>query len=131
NNPVTGQPYNSLATNQGNEAIQGVIGMGISAAGGTKCRLTDITDGTSCTLMIGEMSWDDANYYRVWTRGTYDDGQDRDTTCCRNVANALSSTPYNGSNNANNTSFGSEHVERGATFGMADASARYVNPSIP
>jgi prepilin-type N-terminal cleavage/methylation domain-containing protein/prepilin-type processing-associated H-X9-DG protein len=125
-NPKTGVAYTSLTTNQGNESTQGMLGMG------TQVHLTDVTDGTSNTLMLGEMSWTDANYYRVWTRGTYDDttNPDRDTTCCRNVANAINSTPYNGSNNANNTSFGSEHAARGANFAMGDGSVRWVSASI-
>ncbi len=125
-NPQTGQDYSYRTTNQGNEASQGVLGIG------TMVRLTDITDGTSNTLMLGEMSWTKANYYRVWTRGTYDDSTnpDRDTTCCRNVANALSSTPYNGSDNANNTSFGSEHTGGGANFALADGSVRWVSQGI-
>jgi prepilin-type N-terminal cleavage/methylation domain-containing protein/prepilin-type processing-associated H-X9-DG protein len=125
-NPQTGQLYQFRTTNQGNEATQGVLGMG------SKVRLTDITDGTSNTLMVGEMSWTNANYYRVWIRGTYDDttNPDRDTTCCRNVANTFASTPYNGSDNANNTSFGSEHAGRGANFALADGSVRWVSPGI-
>jgi prepilin-type N-terminal cleavage/methylation domain-containing protein len=124
NNPQSGTPYKFLTTDQGNEATQGVLGMG------TAVRIKNIIDGTSNTLMIGEMSWDKANYYRVWTRGTFDDVQDRDTTCCRNVQNAFRSTPYDGSDNANNTSFGSEHSGGGAHFALADGSARYLMPDI-
>src|SRR5262249_32807627 len=62
-NPTTGQPYSFLTTDQGNEATQGVLGMN------SKVRLTDVKDGTSLTLMLGEMSWNNANYYRVWSRG--------------------------------------------------------------
>jgi prepilin-type N-terminal cleavage/methylation domain-containing protein/prepilin-type processing-associated H-X9-DG protein len=123
-NPATGGQYAFLTTNQGNEATQGVLGMG------SRVRLLDIIDGTSSTFLLGEMSWDKANYYRVWTRGTYSDSQDRDTTCCRNVANALNSTPYNSSDNANNTSFGSQHAGGGANFAMADGSVQWIVASI-
>ena len=68
-----------------------------------------------------------------WPRGTYGDSNatdtDRDTNCCRNVTNAMSSTPYNGSN-CNNTSFGSVHINGGANFAMADASVRYLNQDV-
>jgi prepilin-type N-terminal cleavage/methylation domain-containing protein/prepilin-type processing-associated H-X9-DG protein len=123
-NVATGQPYTMLPTNQGNEATQGVLYMN------SKVRLTDITDGTSNTLMVGEMSWLEANYYRVWTRGTYSDAQDRDTTCCRNVMNAFNSTPYDGSTNADDVSFGSEHPAGGANFALADGSVRWISPNI-
>jgi len=123
-NPVNGTAYAALLTNQGNTASQGVLGLG------SRVRMTDIKDGTSSTLMVGEVAWNAANYYRIWTRGTFSDGQLRDSTCCRNVANSIGSTPYNNSNNANNVSFGGEHTNKGANFIMADGSVRYVAPTI-
>jgi prepilin-type N-terminal cleavage/methylation domain-containing protein/prepilin-type processing-associated H-X9-DG protein len=126
-NPKTGVAYSSYGSSQGGEALQGVIGYNYST------RIRDIIDGTSLTFMLGEVSWAKMGYYRTWTRGTYGDSDptttDRDTNCCRNVANAMSSTPYNGSN-CNNTSFGSVHVGGGANFAMADASVRYLAPDI-
>jgi len=124
-NPTTNTAYATLTTNQGNEATQGMLGMGLDGV-----RLNQCKDGSSNTLLLGEMSWNDANYYRIWTRGTFSDGQDRDTTCCRNVANTIKSTPYDGSANANNTSFGSEHTGRGANFCMADGSVRWIGADI-
>src|SRR5262249_50320582 len=60
-NPQTGQPYASLTTNQGNEAIQGVFLMGTKGI-----RMKEIIDGTSTTFALGELSWTKGNYYRVW-----------------------------------------------------------------
>ena len=126
-NPFTGAAYSSYGTSQGGEALQGVIGYNYST------RIKDITDGTSLTFMLGEVSWPKMGYYRTWIRGTYGDSDptttDRDTNCCRNVANAMSSTVYNGSN-CNNTSFGSLHANGGANFALADGSVRYVAPDI-
>jgi prepilin-type processing-associated H-X9-DG protein len=83
--------------------------------------------------MLGEVSWLKMGYYRSWPRGTYGSSDpanlDRDTNCCRNVANAMGSTPYNGSN-CNNTSFGSVHTTGGANFAMADASVRYITSDV-
>jgi prepilin-type N-terminal cleavage/methylation domain-containing protein/prepilin-type processing-associated H-X9-DG protein len=123
-NPQNNEAYTCNTTNQGNESTQGLIGMERQVA------LQNVSDGTSSTLMLGEMSWFDANYYRVWPRGTYNDDQNRDTTCCRNVANAINSTPYNDNDNANNASFGSDHTGKGANFSMADGSVRWISASI-
>jgi prepilin-type N-terminal cleavage/methylation domain-containing protein/prepilin-type processing-associated H-X9-DG protein len=125
-NPQTGAAYSFLTTNQGDEATQGVIGLGYST------RIRDILDGTSNTLMLGEMSWLNANVYRTWTRGTFAEtgDPDRDSTCCRNVANAFSSTPYNQANNANNVSFGSVHAGGAANFAFADGSVKYLSGDV-
>ena len=126
-NPKTGQPYQLVQHVPGRRARPGnLIGFNYST------RIKDVTDGTSMTIMLGEVSWSKMGYYRTWTRGTYGSSDpnnlDRDTNCCRNVANAMSSTKYNGSN-CNNTSFGSEHANGGANFAMADASVRYLDAS--
>jgi prepilin-type N-terminal cleavage/methylation domain-containing protein/prepilin-type processing-associated H-X9-DG protein len=125
-NPQSGIAYTFLSTNQGNEATQGVVGLGYST------RIKDIIDGTSNTLMLGEISWLNANIYRTWTRGTFGEtgDPDRDSTCCRNVANSFSSTPYNQANNANNVSFGSIHAGGSANFAFADGSVKYINGDV-
>lgn len=125
-NPKTGTAYAFRTTDQGNTAKQGVLGMG------SNVKLTDITDGSTNTLMLGEQSWTAANYYRVWHRGTFNDTSVpyRDTTCCRNVLNQMYATPYNGGGNSNNTSFGSEHSGHGANFALADGSVRWIAASI-
>ena len=126
-NPYSGKAYSMLTTDQGNESTQGMLTLG------SKIRLRDVTDGTSNTLMLGEMSWKDANYYRVWTRGTFNDTTTpyRDMTCCRNAKNAFNSNPYTGGvGDSNNTSFGSDHPDQGAHFGNGDGSVRYCTHDI-
>ena len=122
NNPVTGAPYNMLVTGvQGDIAIQGVLFMA------SKIKLVQITDGSSNTFMIGESSWTGVNGYRIWVRGAFSVNE---LTSSRNVFNTMSSTPYNGSNNFNDVSFGSMHPLKGAHFGFADGTCRYLTTLI-
>jgi prepilin-type N-terminal cleavage/methylation domain-containing protein/prepilin-type processing-associated H-X9-DG protein len=129
-NPQTGTAYTMLTkysdgtavdNSQGGYAAQGVLGRD------SRVKLTDITDGTSNTFMVGELSSNTANSYRSYIRGH----------CCsndsqsKNVINAIGSTPYNGSNNYNDISFNSNHTGGGAHFLMADGSVRFLTPSLP
>jgi prepilin-type processing-associated H-X9-DG protein len=95
----------------------------------TATRFADITDGTSGTFLIGEMSWNQQpnDTYRAWHRGCNrigGSGSNTDGTCvgCKNVRNGINTTSFNGSNNFNNVSFGSNHPG-GTHFGMCDGHA--------
>ncbi len=121
-NPKTGVPYAMLVTGvQGDIATQGMLGMA------TSVKLVQATDGTSNTLMLGEHSWTGAKSYRIWVRGAFSVNE---LTAARNVANTISSTGYNGSNNFNDVSFGSMHPTKGAHFAFADGTVRFVTPDI-
>jgi prepilin-type N-terminal cleavage/methylation domain-containing protein len=91
-------------------------------------RITDATDGTTNTLMIGEMSMNlpsgQTNQYRTWIRGN-----NGGAGAAKNITNPINSTFYNGSNNFNDISMGSNHPA-GCNFGMGDGSVRYMRQSI-
>jgi prepilin-type N-terminal cleavage/methylation domain-containing protein/prepilin-type processing-associated H-X9-DG protein len=125
-NPQTGAAYATLPSppadnSQGGFATQGVLYRD------SHVKLTDITDGTSNTLMVGEISMNTENSYRAWIRGHC---CSNDQTSVRNVDTTIGSTPYNGSNNYNNISFGSQHGSGVANFLLADGSVRNLNNSM-
>lgn len=124
-NPTTGAAYTVKTTSQGNISTHGVLGPSTMF----RTKMNQISDGTSNTLLVGELSWTKANSYRIWIRGAFD-STPNDLTSCKNVANTMLSTSYNGSNNYNNVSFGSEHTNNGANFALADGSVRYLSRDI-
>jgi prepilin-type N-terminal cleavage/methylation domain-containing protein len=98
-------------------------------------KLENITDGTSNTLMVGEMSWSPGpitptniagTRFRGWARGCDDPTI---TQVCggiktiSNAINAYSNTLFN------EMPFGSQHTG-GTSFAMGDASVRFLNASI-
>lgn len=123
-NPATGSAYRSDALgSHGGYGLQGIFHWT------SPCRMTQITDGTSNTLMLGELSWTNnvtGTRYRSWLRGrTMND--DHDVTGAKNIVNAIN-TP--GVGMFNDIAMGSQHPG-GANFAMGDGSIRFIRDTIP
>jgi prepilin-type N-terminal cleavage/methylation domain-containing protein/prepilin-type processing-associated H-X9-DG protein len=136
-NSATGTSYNvnTVSANQGGLAADGVLpfipsvttsATPIPAASGV--RLTSVTDGTSNTLMVFEVSWSglDAASYRSWVRGF---AWDNDSTCSKNVANAMNVQKYTTAGTFNNISMGSNHTG-GCNVLMTDGSVNFLSNNI-
>jgi hypothetical protein len=132
-NPASGQAYRIDPDGQadhGGFALEGVFLRDTTNNPIDGCevgvKFVKVSDGTSNTLMVGEMSWDNevtGTRYRSWVRGC-----DGHPVCagCRNVVNAINSP---GVARFNEIAFGSMHIG-GTHFCLADGTVRFLNQNI-
>jgi prepilin-type N-terminal cleavage/methylation domain-containing protein len=87
--------------------------------------VSDITDGSSNTFVVGELSWNDALGYRTWVRGHIK----YTMSGCKNVVSAIGFKFLNVEADFNDLSLGSEHP--GGTHVLAgDGSIHFLNDTI-
>jgi prepilin-type N-terminal cleavage/methylation domain-containing protein/prepilin-type processing-associated H-X9-DG protein len=96
--------------------------------------MTDILDGASNTMMLGELSYvlppgATVSPYRSWIRGNNVGGSSSGSAAAKNVSFGINSTFWQGGSNFNDISFGSNHPQ-GANFAFGDGSVRYINQNI-
>jgi len=108
-----GEPYEndgSYLRLYGGHALQGVLTKDLWV------KMKDVTDGTSNTFAVGEISWVGYDVYRRWTRGVTLTPPNTATGMCKNLLQPLNSGP---APRFNDGPYGSEHPG-GAMFLFAD-----------
>jgi len=126
-NSATGGTYAQRAVGgQGGYSLDGPVV--VETVGAPRPTLSTITDGTSNTLMIGEISKYGWTFYRSWIRG-WDSDQSGVPNAGKNVKYPINSTDYM-PGDFNSVSLASNHAG-GVNVSMCDGSTRFLDESTP
>jgi prepilin-type N-terminal cleavage/methylation domain-containing protein len=112
--------YDISGTDYGGYATQGVLYKDSAVS------FENITDGTSNTFALGEISWVGYERFRAWMRGASATNKNA-LSSCMNVFDPIGTRiPYG---NFNDGSFSSEH-QSGTHFMMCDGSIHFLSENI-
>ncbi|MEZ6131033.1 MAG: DUF1559 domain-containing protein [Planctomycetaceae bacterium] len=128
--PATGNyPHNGNATtDHGGTATSGILYRNSDTA------MRDITDGTSNTFLVGEISSKAANSnsYRAWIQGASNGSGNTANYACKNINRPMGPSGYSGgvaTRLFGDVRFGSNHTG-GAHFLLGDGTVRFISENI-
>jgi prepilin-type N-terminal cleavage/methylation domain-containing protein len=124
-------PRPNFNSNHGQVAITGILFRNSSVG------IRDITDGTTNTLMVGEISGKplndtSRNPHRAWIQGASSGNNDVAMYACKNVRRSIGQAAYQSGNVGrlfNDVRFGSNHTG-GCQFLLGDGSVRFGSENI-
>jgi prepilin-type N-terminal cleavage/methylation domain-containing protein/prepilin-type processing-associated H-X9-DG protein len=131
-NPATGMAYNIIGNGSvahGGHSLEGILSPDVDV------KITDITDGTSNTMMFGEHSGiipsGDTGTFRAWQRGsdTTANGHAGSVADARNVVYTINSQHWYPSTFANDENLSSNHPG-GINALMGDGSVHFFSETL-